>query len=126
MSTIEIPLISSDLTITDALIKVTKVSKSRNKISIGANQVSRKLLTKKSKIVVIDSKAPENIKELIVLLAKQANTPIINVDNIQDICGLTKIKLDETKKAPKVVCFSINDYVKESPELKFLIKEITH
>ncbi|KAF7685871.1 40S ribosomal protein S12 [Cucumispora dikerogammari] len=126
MTTTEIPFIPSELTLTEALTRVTKVSRSRNKITIGANQVSRELLKKQSKLVVIDSQAPNNIKEIIILLAKQSNTPIINVDNIQDVCGLTRVKLDMTTKAPKVICYSINDYVKETVELKFLMKEITH
>lgn len=125
MTATEILSIPTDLTIEKALSKVSKLSKSRNKVKIGALQVSKALLRNEAKLVVVGSDAKSDIKEIITTLAKQANVPVMNVDDIAELCGLTKTKLDGTKKSPKITCYCVVDYVKLTPEQQFLTNELS-
>merc|ERR1711872_401166 len=124
MSVTEIPLIPSSLTLPEALKVVSKQSRSRNKLRIGAVQTSKSLLRKQAKLIVLDSDCPNNIKEIITSLSEQNNVPVLNVENAQQLCGSERVKLDETVKGPKVACYSIINS-SESPEFLYLMNEIS-
>merc|ERR1712034_131880 len=125
MAEVVVPLIPTSLTLPEALKVVSKQSRSRNKIRVGALQTSKSLLRKEAKVVVIDSQCPNDIKEFITSLSAQNNIPVLNVDGAQALCGLERIKLDETVKGPKVACFAIIDCIENSPEWLFLLNDIS-
>lgn len=111
------PIINEDMTVTDALNQVCKISRAENKLLRGARQTSKALMRNKAKLVILSNDAQKEYKEIITFLAKKSNIPIIKVDDgkiLAEIVGLKRVNVKDIEKMSKCCCACIVDYVRNS------------
>lgn len=117
------PIIPTDMTITDALRQVCKISHGSNKLRRGFRQVVKSLMRKEAKVVFVGKDYADNLMKIIIGLGKQADIPVIKIPSSEElgrIVGFEKIRDNVVYKVSKCGSASIVDFVEESEGKYFL------
>lgn len=117
------PIISAEMTLSDALRQVCKISRGSNKLRRGFRQVTKSLMRKEARVVFVGSDLTDNLLKIIIGLGKQFNIPVIKIQSCEDlgrIVGFEKIRDSVVYKVSKCGTASIVDFVEESEGRYFL------
>lgn len=117
------PIISTEMTLTDALRQVCKIAGGKRKLRRGFRQVGKSIMRKEAQVVLVGKDFPDNYMKIIVGLGKQADIPVIKIQSCEDlgrIVGFEKIRDNVVYKVPKCGTASIIDFVEESEGRYFL------
>ncbi|KAM0678214.1 hypothetical protein BDAP_001229 [Binucleata daphniae] len=120
------PVIDTEMTLTDAFTQTCRVAKVNEKLKKGFRQVTKSIIRKQSKVVVLAKDYPDNMSKIIVGLAKQKNIPVIKMESsieIGKIVGFIKKQDEEVIKTTKCGCFSLDEFVGQT-EANYYIENI--
>ncbi|KAM0686761.1 40S ribosomal protein S12 [Conglomerata obtusa] len=120
------PIIDTQMTLSDAFAQTCRIAKVNETLKKGFRQVTKTILRKQAKVVVLAKDYPDNLSAIIIGLAKQKDIPIIRIDSATDIgkiVGFVKQRDGEIVKILKCGTFAITDFVNES-EGKYFIENV--
>lgn len=108
------PIISSEMTITDALRQVCKIARANDTLRRGFREVSKSIMREKAQVVLLSKGMIANMSQIIISLGKQHNIPIIQIENsveLGKIVGFEKVRDNEVVKVAKCGVAVIDDFV---------------
>lgn len=111
------PIISSEMTITDALRQVCKIARGNNTLKRGFAEVAKSILKQEAKVILLSNEMLANMSTIITALGKQYKVPIIKITTsveLGKIVGFEKKRDDEVVKVSKCGAAAIKDFVCES------------
>lgn len=120
------PIISSEMTISDALRQVSKIARGNNTLRRGFNEVTKSIMRERAQVVLLSNETLKTLADIIIALGKQHKIPIIKIESsieLGKIVGFEKVRDNEVVKTSKCGVAAIDDFVVAS-EGRYYVENI--
>lgn len=117
------PIIETEMTLQQALTKVCRVSRTYCKLSRGAKETSKKIMSGDVKLIMLAKDTEPRILQLITLLAKEKGIPIISIDDrleLGRIVGVENVSAGGKIRSKGCSVAAIQDYCEQTVEASFV------